>query len=480
MDKYNNEEMLQALNLLGVPEDLPEVALCGEPAPPADALERIKQRTMQKITVSKSQAQSRKPAVFARWLKVSVAAAMVVAFIAASWVGPAHVWAGLKKALSLVPGFGLFEQEAAQFTLIAAERVRVPHKGGYIEVSGILAQPESTFLSIYFNQVPGINEMPESKDIKPEEEEASYRERKDKIMQIYLLDEAGRDYRYSKNSGFSWAGSEKDSHVSLQLPSLNEDVRQVTLVIPLEVGEEVRIQVPLASLAEVSEWAEISNTATARGITVSAAAHFTAGSDTRVSLFVIPPESSRRIEEIGRYFGGDILASLPVALTGDRGRSYEFLRYGQTGWQANYYELYFEEVGPAEKEVTFSIPILLFRDEGKARVTVPVPSEGSLELDQDVVLGRFPLTLRRAEVVHYPHGDTLRVYVDLGPVGEETLEGFTLDISNGSWGGKYDEVTGQLEYFEVGLDGKSKNMKFTLKDPVYSIEGPWDITFPRE
>jgi hypothetical protein len=480
MDKYNNEKMLEALNLLGVPEDLPEVALSGEPAPPADALGRIKQRTMQKITVSKGQARSRKPAVFARWLKVSVAAAMVVAFIAASWVGPAHVWAGLQKALSLVPGFGLFDQEASEFTLIAAERVRVSHQGGFIEVSGILAQRQSTFVSIYFNQVPGINEMPENKDIKPEEDEASYQEKKDKVMQIFLLDEAGRDYRYNKNSGFGWAGSEKDSHLSLQLPPLAEEVRLVTLVIPLEAGEEVKIPVPLASLAEVSEWAEMSNAVTARGITVSAAAHFTAGSDTRISLFVIPPESSRRIEEIGRYFGGNISASLPVALAGDRGGSYEFLRYGQTGWQANYYELYFEEVDPAEKEVTFSIPILLFRDEGKARVTVPVPTEGSLELNQDLVLGRFSLTLSRAEVVHYPHGDTLRVYVDLGPVGEETLEGFALDIRNGSWGGKYNEVTGQLEYFEVGLDGNSRNMKFTLKDPVYSIEGPWDITFPRE
>ena len=494
MADYRGEKVVDALKSCGIPEDLPEVVFKGKPAPPASALKRVKDRTLERIQGTDSgqarrhirgQAAGNRPfpgrirrALPGRRFKMVAAAVAAAVFMVTAWLGPAQVWAGLQRALSLVPGFGLLEREGAEFTLLAAERVRLNHGGGHIQVSGLLAQPEGTFVSLYIYRIPGINDMTVEKPSPgvEAEYEASFQVRRKQLLQMYLLDQEGREYRMGDRVIFSWAEGNRDAHVSLQLPPLNPDVRQVTLVIPMETGEEARIHVPLVSLEEQGEWAEVADMVTAGGITVSASAHFS--EDTRISLFILP-DSDRGIDSIGRFFGGDIPASRPASLTGSGGEGYEFLRQGQAGWQPNYFELYFEEMKPGEEEATFSIPVLLLREEGRARVKVPVPrDEVSHDLNQEINLGRFPLTLVRAEVVSYDHGDALRVYVDLGPAGEETLESFTLEYQ--SWGWTINRETGRMEYFEVALEGNPRHMNFTLTSPVYSVEGPWEFTFPVE
>ncbi len=188
---------------------------------------------------------------------------------------------------------------------------------------------------------------------------------------------------------FSWAEGSRKAQVFLQLPPLDPEARQVTLIIPMEAGEEVRIAVPLVSLAELGEWSEMAHTVTAGGVTVSAAAQFS--EDTRVSLFILPG-SGRGIDSIGRFFGEGIPAGRFVSLSGEAGEAYGFLRQGQAGWQPNYFELYFEGVkddgGEAgKKEITFSIPVLLLKEEGRAGVKDPVlRQEESWELNQVVTL----------------------------------------------------------------------------------------------
>ena len=78
-------------------------------------------------------------------------------------------------------------------------------------------------------------------------------------------------------------------------------------------------------------------------------------------------------------------------------------------------------------------------------------------------------------------GEGLRLFFDLGPTGEETLESFSLEFrKTGGYMAKYNELSGQLEYIEMSLEGRPAAVKLTLKDPVYSVEGPWNFTFPVE
>lgn len=105
-----------------------------------------------------------------------------------------------------------------------------------------------------------------------------------------------------------------------------------------------------------------------------------------------------------------------------------------------------------------------------------------LSLDREVSLGRFSFTLTRADIVSYPYGDKLRVYVDMGPAGAETFHSFSLSSADLSkmeaWHWKTSETTGRMEYFKLPLEGIKRRVKLTFTGPVYAVEGPWTFTFP--
>ncbi|MCR3921404.1 MAG: hypothetical protein NUK65_02670 [Firmicutes bacterium] len=482
MDKYSDEDIRKGLASIGVPDDLPEIALAAKADPSEDALQRIKSKTMERLATTNT-VRKAKAGHFTRTLKTIAAAAAVLMVLLTTWLGPSQVWAGLQKALRQIPGFGVFEEETLDFSLVAAERVRVEHQGGYLEVSGLMSQPERTILSLYFNDVSGFNETVEKEDgpkeVLDEKMEQSFARIKEKIVQLYLRDENGREYHLDQQGGFSWASGGSESHVSLELPPLDEKTRLVTLVVPLTTREKLIVEIPLVSVAEIERWDKIANTTSTHGITVSGTTHLT--TDTRVSLVVLPKGPHVRVDSLGRMMGKGNPATQPMTLVDQSGKEYELQRFGQTGWQPNYFELYFAGVEVKEQPVTLSIPVILLQEEGEVSVTVPVPREGTIELNQQITLGRFPLTLTRAEVVTNPHGKSLRVYTELGPVGQETFESFSLDFRK-SGGGllKYDENTGQMEYFEVDLNDQPYRYKFSFNKPVYSIEGPWEITFAQE
>ena len=453
-----HEKLVRALAELEVP---------GGSSPGADALNRIKNDTLKRVKLNQKQT---RPTLLSSGFRKYVAAAAVVAIIAISLAGPAQVLAGLQKVMGLVPGFGLIEQQPSGFVLLATDQPRAEFGEGFIQVSGLLAQPDHTYLNLYIYQVSHFINSP--KDKNDQQHEEAFHEDQQKIKQIYLVDEFGQEYRSPERASFSWSGSDREAHISMALAPLEKKARLLTLVVPLKGGEQIRLDVPLVSLSEVDEWGTVANTTTVEGITVSGAAHF--GSDTRVSLFVLPSDPSVvRIESIGGFFH-----TTPITLTGESGKLYELQRRGQS-FQPNYYELYFDPADPGDTTTTFSIPVLLFQEAGKASATIPVPAAGQIaEINKTVTLGRFPVKFTKSEVIAYSDAKTLRIYVDLGPVGTKTLDSFSLDIKNGGWGSKYDEFTGQMEYIEVPLSGNQRQVRLNLKDPVYSVKGPWTITFP--
>lgn len=456
MSKYE-QKLVSALAELEVPEDS---------SPGAEALNRIKKDTMKRVKINQKRTRS---TLLSNGLRKYVAAAAIVAIIAISWAGPAQVLASLQRALGLVPGFGLIEQQPSGFVLLAADQPRAQVQEGYIEVSGLLAQPDHTYLNLYVYQVPQLLNSPKDKT---DEQGESFYEKQQKIRDIYLVDEFGREYRSPETATFSWSGSDRDAYITMALSPLDEVARLLTLVVPLPDGVQIRLDVALVSLSEIDEWETVSNTTTVEGVTVSGAAHF--GSDTRVSLFVLPSDPSVvRIESVGGFFH-----TTQISLTGDSGRQYELQRRGQS-FQQNYYELYFDPLDPDDTTTTFSIPVLLFQEAGKASATIPVPTDGKVaEVNKTVTLGRFPIKFTKSEIISYTDANTLRIYVDMGQTGTQTFDSFSLDISNGGWASKYDESTGQMEYIEVPLSDNQRQVRLKLKDPVYSVKGPWTISFP--
>ena len=281
MDRTEENEIKKHLRSIGLPDDFAAVVLSGESKPSRDSMERIKNKTFARI--------GGRPVSATRirrfgWLKAA-AALLALALITAAWVGPAQVWAGLQKALGLAPGFGLFERDRSVVTLIASGRARVEYGGGYLEVSGILAQPEKTYINLYFNMIPGIIEMRDKESERNAGTADPFQRVRALISSSYLVDDAGREYHY-QDDGFHAVSSNKDAFVSLVFPPLAADTGRITLTIPLPEGT-VRVDIPLVSLTEIDEWGDVAGTVTRKGITVSAAALF--GADALISLFIIPP-----------------------------------------------------------------------------------------------------------------------------------------------------------------------------------------------
>jgi len=331
----HEQKLITALAELEVPEYF---------SPGADVLSRIKENSLKRVRLSQKQT---RPNPLTKGVRKYVAAAAVIATIAIIWAGPAQVLASLQRALGLVPGFGLIEQQPSGFVLLAADQPRVDFQQGFVQVSGLLAQRDHTYLNLYIYQVPQLLNTPKDKT---DEQGESFYESQQKVRQIYLVDEAGREYRSPERASFSWAGGSNDAYITMELSPLDELARLLTLVVPLPDGEQIRLDIPLVSLSEVDEWETVANTIRVEGITVSGAARF--GSDTRISLFVLPSDPSVvRIESLGGFFH-----TTPITLTGDSGKLYELQRRGQS-FQPNYYEMYFDSVDPEDTTATLSIPV---------------------------------------------------------------------------------------------------------------------------
>ncbi len=481
-NKPENTALEQVLASLGLPDDLPEVALAGSPEPSPEALRRIKARTLARLPQA-CPARRNKPLFRQRFSPAATAAAalLLTVSLALAWAGPSRVWAGVQQMLALVPGFGWVESGADEgWILYARQKVRRSggDRGGFVEVSGLLANSRYTGLQLYCENLPGYAPEPDpGKEQTEADRQQSYAAAWEPYFRLYLLDDADRRYYLSPEAPRSMAGGGASSQAWLQFPPLDRSARRVTLVLPLDGTEELTVEIPLALLESDAERGEIGGSATRHGITVSAAAF--AYADTWVAVAVDLGDRAGRVAELGRYFT-NLPADRPVTLTGRSGQPYPRASRGLGGWGVtaqNYTELFFTEAAEGEKQVRLEIPLLQICEAASARVKITVPGSGSLDLDQAVALGRFPLRLTRAETILDGEQRRLRIYVDLGPAGPETLERFTLGGSR-SWSCKFNAVSGRMEYLEIPLDGNPTRLALTLTDPVYSVAGPWVLELP--
>ncbi|NLI70424.1 MAG: hypothetical protein GX364_06145 [Firmicutes bacterium] len=480
MNRVRSEDRVldQFLEAIGLPDDFSETVLAREVEPTAETLQRIKKQTLARVP----QAPHRRRRPLFKRTPSALTAAVILLFtatLAMAWVGPERVWAGVQRILTLVPGFGLVDKEEQdEWVLFARQKVRVEGEGGFVEVSGLLANPHYTGLQLYIEGLPGYVSHPEpqvEKKVEEKKRQADHDARWESYLHLYLLDDAGTRYDLPPDAPRFLGGSGAGNQAWLQFPPLDRATRQVTLVVPLEGGETLRAEVPLTILEDEADWNSCGTSSTEKDITVSAAAFDYTSIWIAISVHL--NDRKGRVVELGRYFPG-LPADQPLTLTGPGGRQYSPQLRGQGGMTQNYFELFFEGLEDGENQVQLTVPLLQIREKASAKVKVGVPVSSSQEdLDLAVTLGRFDLKLTRAEKICYGDQDYLRIYVDLGPAGTETLEEFTLD-GNQSWGCTFDQETGRMRYLEIPMKGNPSRVTLTLADPVYSVIGPWVLDLP--
>lgn len=455
--KSRESDQFPELAGLGLPDDLPEVALVDVPAPDPASVERIKARTLAlalapetgPVAVMAPRPQSPRTVRrrLPRWA-IAVAAVVALAVLAAS-VPP--VAAAVRHLLTFVPGFGV--RESSTFSLAAAQTVEVQRAGIIVAVHGLVADETSTVASI---TVDGIIPLPADAP--------------------YLEDAAGRRYASGGGSVLT-AGSGSDGWMHAWLsfqPTLPADVRQVTVVIP--GAPDWQLTVPLVPAADLAPLEQFGPTATANGVTIAARAEDSRpGMD--ISLLVQGLPEGTSLASLGRMMSDLPAAREPELITADGRRLPLHTTYSGNG---GLYELGTDSA--AGSQATVSVPVLRLSKWVSAKARVPVPVTGSSEqINTEVMVGDLAVRLTRVETCMGDDGSPmLKVWVDPGPV--ETL--MLTDLGPISVNGKLsssttrlDAETGRIIWFTVGLpSGRAAKIEFTRVE--LELAGPWEISVP--
>lgn len=448
-------EFISLLEPAGVPDDLPEVLSPAQLQPTPQVLARIKDRTMQKIQENCVLDSSRsKVETFGKLRLVWVAAAVLLVAVAfMSAVGPGQVAAKIKGVFKYIGGIGLWGSE--EIILVAERPVKVEGKGVVLEVRGLAADSKVTLVRLlaYGNWSW------------PKEEPA------------YLVDDMGNKYLHTGSSASS-GGRETEAWLAFE--PLRPSARYVSLFIPDRNGtpDAWQLGIPLVAGNNLLSAGEIGPTQYLRGFAVTARAE-SRPDETTVTLLVRANRDGSVIEEVGRYTS-TAAARKPALKNKDNGKEYPF-RAGSTRIKGNPYielrELRFGPIEPEARSVVLSVPLIRVREEGRAKVTLPVPGDEPIMLNRVVKFGRFDLKLIKAELVDCQ----IRVYVDLGPDGDEVLESFRLEFKeSGSMMSRAGEYTDRMIYFQTPVLPNQKRITLTLIDPVVAVTGPWELELPVE
>lgn len=184
--------------------------------------------------------------------KVLIALVVVALILSALflWVGPVRIGEVIQNTLGQGPDNARDESGMSLVVSSEKDRIKIEFDDGYIEVVELIAGLNSTELTIHLEKVPALKVFSGYEGTR---DSGMLKERlNDQLKQIYLRDEAGREYRYQDgnfaiehtycsacDSGDTWF-----SDVYLELPPLDPGAAMLTLFIPLPDGSEIIVDIP--------------------------------------------------------------------------------------------------------------------------------------------------------------------------------------------------------------------------------------------
>ena len=199
-------------------------------------------------------------------LAVFVLIVIAAAVISAAWFGPARVWAGLQNALGrgsdpeqVEMTAGAVGEEEQENNAIGNNRSRIDLDNGRIEITGYMIMSDSACLAISLEQVAAFRLFPGFEGDSASEE--MIKQLDERLKQIYLVDQEGREYRYAggnyisehfSSSGCA-TGAAWSSLILIEIPLFSEEAETLTLVVPLSDVEELTKDIPRTFLEEIGE-----------------------------------------------------------------------------------------------------------------------------------------------------------------------------------------------------------------------------------
>jgi hypothetical protein len=238
----------------------------------------------------------------------------------------------------------------------------------------------------------------------------------------------------------------------------------------LEEKPEIVIPLTLVQAESFANYADMGETATVNGITITAIAN-RVDDKARFSL-VAQHSEEMKITDYG-FFGLYSHENQKMNVKDSTGKNIpiEYIR----GISAPANDFYFKLAEGKGNSYSLSIPEI--NTEAQDEVTLEIPTETTENLNQTFEIAGFPVTITSIDRLD---DKNIRMYVDLH-YNENTpasLHMFSLDSMGG--GARMNDQTGELVYYEFEAEPGRKMQKIKIVSPQILIRGPWKFELPAD
>jgi hypothetical protein len=370
-----------------------------------------------------------------------IAAALLGLILLTVAISNTQVLAAIQKALQFVPGIGIVKEEevpADRYVLKSPITKQIGE--GSIVITGVMVDQQMTLISI-----TGTNTT--------------------RIERVKLVNEQGAEYTVERSMS-SW--SPRDWTASFWYDGQLDLKGSVKLL--LEEKPEIVIPLSLVQADTFSTYADMGETATANGVTITAIAN-RVNDKARFSL-VAQHSKNMKITDFG-FSGLYAHENQKMNVKDSTGKNIQIEHI--RGMFAPASEFYFKlEEG---KGNSYSLTIPEINTEAQDEATIEIPTETTENLNQTFEIAGFPVTITR---IGRLNDKNIRMYVNLhyNENSPTSLHMFRLDSMSHS--AKVNDQTGELVYLEFEADPGSKMQKLKITNPEILIRGPWRFELPAD
>ncbi|MCD9022544.1 hypothetical protein [Cohnella silvisoli] len=377
-----------------------------------------------------------------RYTNIKVIAAALLGLILLTVViSNTQVLAAIQKALQFVPGIGIVKEEDSPTARYVLKNPITKQIGeGSIVITGIMVDQQMTLITI-----TGTNTT--------------------RFEKVKLVNEQGAEFTV-KRSMSTWGSHEWSA--SFWYDGQLDLKGSVKLF--LEEKPEVVIPLTLVQADTFTSYADMGETATANGITITAIAN-RVDDKARFSL-VAQHSKDIKINDYG-FFGLYAHENQKMNVMDSNGKKLPIENIH--GIFAPASEFYFKLSEGNGNSYELTIPEIY--TEAQDKVKIEIPTETTENLNQTFEIAGFPVTITRIDRLD---DKSLRMYVDLH-YSENTpasLHMFSLDsMSNVA---RMNDQTGELVYLEFDVEPNHEKQKITFARPEVLIRGPWKFELPAD
>lgn len=333
------------------------------------------------------------------------------------------------------------DDDASQENYVLQQPVTIQIDGGTVVITGMMVNEQMSYVTMSGTDTS-------------------------RFESVKIINEQGMEYTL-KSAHAVWGINKWASSFWLQG---KQDIKgNVNLI---RVGNpEIVIPLTLTKAETIESYQAMGETSAINDVTITTIAN-RVEDKARISL-VSQNTKEFRITDYGLH---GVHKDQKISVTDETGKGYELERYEGVSGPAS--EFYFGLSARSDvKSYTVTIPEINVTYNEKTKITLNIPYDRVMDVDQTFEIAGFPVKITKIERIE---NDQLRVYMDTNYKEHTSRALYNLRIDRMSHSAKVNEQTRALEYLQFDINPKSKKLKLTITNPEVVIRGPWKFELPAD